>query len=78
MKVKEFILTLGRTYMQIHTPTVVKGEGGGGADRPPKSFWYVAVFRNDFTFSGKPLILSTRWGIFMGCNAAGGLWRRQQ
>ena len=26
-------------------------------------FWYVAVFQNDFAFSGKPLIFSTRWAI---------------
>ena len=36
-----------RTYMQIHTPTVVQG---GWMDPPPWSFWYVAVFGNDFTF----------------------------
>ena len=39
-------------------------------------FWYVAVFQNDFAFSGKPLIFSTRWGInFMGGGSAGGPWR---
>ena len=31
---------------------------------PPQSFWYVAVFWNDFTFSGKPLMVLTRWGVF--------------
>ena len=32
---------------------------------PPPSPLYVAVFRNDFAFSGKPLIFSTRRaGIF--------------
>ena len=59
------ILSLGRT--QIHTPTVVQGGGvgGGGVNgTPPRSFWYVAVIWNDFTFSGKPLILLTKWGIF--------------
>ena len=50
-----------RTYTQIHTPTVVQGEGVDGT--PPESFWYVAVFRNDFAFSGKLLIFSTRWSI---------------
>lgn len=40
MKVKKFILTLGRTYIKIHTPTMV--QKGGRID--PKSFWYVAVF----------------------------------
>ena len=53
-----------RTYTKIHTPTVVQG---AGVDGPLLwSFWYVAVFRNDFTFIGKPLILLTRWGIFYG------------
>ena len=33
---------------------------------PPLRFWYVAVYRNDFTFSWKPLILLTRWGLFYG------------
>ena len=33
---------------------------------PSRSFWYVAVFPNDFNFSGKPLIFLTRWGIFYG------------
>ena len=40
------------------------GGGGGGRDsgwKPPsKSFLYVALFRNDFPVSGKPLIFSTR------------------
>ena len=53
-----------RTYKQIHTPTVVQGGGVDGT--PPLSFGYVAVFWNDFTFSGKPLIFLTRWGIFYG------------
>ena len=66
-------------YKQIHTPTVVTTGGGGGWMEPaPRSFWYVAVFWNDFTFSGKPLIFSTRWGYFMGSGTAGGLWRHQQ
>ena len=34
---------------------------------PPRSVWYVAVFRNDFTFSGKPLIFLTRRGMFYRC-----------
>ena len=56
-----------RTYAQIHTPTVVQGGGGGGRGwNPPRSFWYVAVFWNDFTFGWKPLILLTRWGMFYG------------
>ena len=48
-----------RTYKQSHTPTV-------GWWTLPLEFWYVAVFRNDFAFSGKPLIFSTIWGIFYG------------
>ena len=52
------------TYTQIHTPTVVQGERVDGT--PPRSFWYVAVFRNDFAFSGKPMIFSTRWSIIYG------------
>ena len=53
-----------RTFTQIHTPTVVQGRGVDGT--PPRSFWYVAVFRNVFAFSKKPLIFLTRWGIFYG------------
>ena len=34
---------------------------------PPKSFWYVAVFRSDFVFTEKPLIFLTRCGIFYEC-----------
>ena len=52
------------TNMQIHTLTVVQMRGGGW--NPLRSFWYVAVFWNDFNFSGKPLIFLTRWGIFYG------------
>ena len=33
-----------RTYKQIHTPTVVQGEGGGVDGTPPRSFRYVAAF----------------------------------
>ena len=41
--------------------------GGGGVDgTPPRSFWFVAVFWNAFTFSGKPIFFLTRWGIFKG------------
>ena len=59
---KRFIHVNPRTYMQINTPTV---EQGGWMDPPPpQRFWYVAVFRNDFNFRGKPLIFPTRWGMF--------------
>ena len=61
-------------------PTMVQGGEGGLIDPLPQSFWYVVVFQNDFAFSEKPLIFSTRWGInyFMGGGAAGGLWHHQQ
>ena len=36
-----------------------KGGGEGFRWIPPQSL-YVAVFRNDFSFRGKPLMLSTR------------------
>ena len=69
-----------RTYTQIHTTTVAQGVGGGGMDGIPLlSFWYVAVFWNNFAFSGKPLIFLTRLQVyFIGGGAAGGLWRHQQ
>ena len=51
-----------RTYMQIHT----RSTRGVDGPLPPRSFWFVAVFRNDFTFSGWPLIFLTRWGILYG------------
>ena len=41
-----------------------EGRGVGVDGTPPQSFWYFAVFLNDFGFIGKPLIFSTRWGIF--------------
>ena len=47
-----------RTYTQIHTPTVV--QGGGWMEPSPRSFQYVVVFRNDFTFSGNTLIFLKR------------------
>ena len=43
------------------------GWGRGVVDgTPPRSFCHVAVFRNDFTFRGRPLIFLTRSGIFYG------------
>ena len=48
------------TYTQIHTPTVVQGKRGLMEPRPRLRFWYVAVFRNDFVFSRKPLTFLTR------------------
>ena len=74
---KGFILILGRTRKFIQPPW---HKGGGGMDGIPlPSFWYVAVFRNNFTFSGKPLIFLTRLQVyFVGGGAAGGLWRHQQ
>ena len=58
----EDLLTLGRTRKVIPPPWY-KGEG---LMDPPFSFWCVAVFRNDFAFSGKPLIFLIRWSIFYG------------
>ena len=58
------ILSLGRTRKFI---LLLWYKGGRGVDgTPPRSFWYVAVFWNDFSFSGKPLIFLTRWGIVYG------------
>ena len=75
---KGFILILGRTRKFIPPPWH-KGGGGGMDGIPLLSFWYVAVFWNNFTFSGKPLIFLTRLQVyFMGGGAAGGLWRHQQ
>ena len=65
-----------RTYTQSHTPTVV--QGGGGWLNPSLSFWYIAVFRNDFAFSGKPLMFFLQDEVyFIGGGAIGDLWRRQ-
>ena len=64
---QESSLTLGRTRKFIPHRCTRGGEVDG---TPPRSFWNIAVFRNDFTFSGKPLIFLTRWGIFYGW------WRR--
>ena len=63
--------------MQIHTPTVVQGTGGGGGGvgTPPQSVWYVAVFRMIFA-SVESLWSSLQVEVyFMGGGAAGGLWR---
>ena len=62
MKVKKFILTFGRTYMKIHTPTMVQEEGGGRID--PQEFLICCSISNDFTFSKKM--------------AKNGVWRHQQ
>ena len=52
------LLSDPRTYTQIQTPTVVHGGWGRVDGTPPQR--YVAVFQDDFTFSGKTLILLTR------------------
>ena len=59
------IVCTSLTYTQSHTPPVVQGGGGDGT--PARSFWCIAVFRNDFTLSRKPLIFLTRLSIFYGC-----------
>ena len=74
-------LTLGRTLKFKPEPPhrATRGGGFGWMEPPPRRvFQNVAVCRDDFTFSGKPLIFSTRWGISWGCGATGGLWRHQQ
>ena len=53
-------LTLGRTRKVITPPWYRRGV----VDPLLPRFWYVRVFRNGFAFSGKPLIFSSRWGIF--------------
>ena len=46
----------------------------GGLIDPPLSFLYIAISRNDFAFSGKPLIFSLQDEVyFIGGGAAGGL-----
>ena len=45
-----------RTYTQIHTPTVV--QAGWMEPLPEVLIWCSTL--NDFTFSGKPLIILTR------------------
>ena len=50
---------------KVIPPPWYKAEGRMDPPPPSLSFWYVAVFRNDFAFSGS-LILSTRWGILYG------------
>ena len=72
---QHYNLTIRRTCKFI-PPTMVHG-GGLVPPLSPLGFWYAAIFRNDFAFIGKPLIFSTRWGIFHGWCAAGGLWRHQ-
>ena len=50
---------LGHT--RSHTRAVVQGDWGCWCPPPPPplTFLYVAIFKNDFAFSGKPLIFST-------------------
>ena len=74
----QLILLNPWTYTQILTPTLEqeagKGGGGGGDGTAPKSFWYVAVFWNDFAFSES---LWSSWQVevyFMGSGAAGDMY----
>ena len=57
------VLTLGRICKFI---PLRRHKGGGVDGTPPRSFWYVAVFRNDLAFSGKSLIFLKRFGILYG------------
>ena len=79
-----FTLRKSRTYTQIHTPpryNGVRGEGGWVDGTSLRSLWYVAVFRHDFTFSGKPLIFLTRPPLNLSQNVREGwtnsYWKRQ-
>ena len=60
------ISTHGCKRKFIPPPCMVRGGGGAVDGSFPRCFLYVAVFRNDFAFGGKPLIFLTRWGIFYG------------
>ena len=67
---KCFAYLILRNTHKVVTPPWYKGVGRGWVDGiPPLSFWYVAVFRKHFAFSGKPLIFSKKWREFHG------LWR---
>ena len=60
-------------YTDVHAnsyPHVVLGMGMNGT--LPQSFWYVTLFRKDFTFSGKPLIFLQDEVYFVGGSAAEG------
>ena len=53
-------LTLGRTHKFILLLWLGRGGERGVDGTPLQSNRYVAVFRNDFAFSEKPLIFLTR------------------
>ena len=58
MKSVTYDLTLGRIrkFILLHWVHV---EVGGGVDGAPQICLYVAIFRNDFTFSERPLFFLT-------------------
>ena len=62
--------SINRRALTLRCTSKVKPHCGtrGGVEgiHPSLSFWYVTVLRNDFALSEKPLIFSTRWGIFYG------------
>ena len=71
-----------RTYTQIHTPTEVQGEGGGGGEvvmEPvPRVFDMLQYFETILP-SVESLWSSQQDEVyFMGGGATGGLWRHQQ
>ena len=57
-------LPIARNYLAKNEAPEEEADGGGGFlvvdGTPARSFCHVAVFRNDFTLSGKPLIFLTR------------------
>ena len=46
-----------------------------GVNELPMGFWYITTFRKDFTFCRKPVMCSTRWGVYYGLRCWRGLWR---
>ena len=61
------MLTLGRIRKFIPSPCGTSGGGGGMMEPLPSVFDIVAVFQNDFAFSGKPLISQKDEVYFMPC-----------
>ena len=76
---KTLILTLGRTYTQIHTPTVVQGGGGGGVDGTRPRVFDILEYSERILPSVESLWSSLQDKVyFMGAGAGAGLWCHQQ